>query len=100
MSGTQDWDAKVQVKRLLPKISSLSAEFAPVVRREITKADISDELLTEYYIFMAKIVETYGEAYFPIFERLHNEIEKRNRQRTLLDTALKVASGSCDGTKF
>lgn len=40
----------------------------------------------------ALIISKYGEKYLPIFERLDNELEMRERQQILLQKALKIST--------
>ena len=41
----------------------------------------------------AKVVALYGDAYLPIFECVHRELEMRKQQTDLKMLALKVAAG-------
>jgi hypothetical protein len=54
--------------------------------------EITDEMIEECYKTAAKIVKQYGEAYLPIFERMHAEREKRQKNRDLMELALGVAN--------
>ena len=39
----------------------------------------------------AQVIAQYGERYMPIFERLENEIEVRQKQQGLLEKAIAIA---------
>lgn len=53
--------------------------------------EITDELIEECYKTAAQVVKQHGEAYLPIFERMHMEREKRIKNRSLMQMALEVA---------
>ena len=57
----------------------------------IIESDISFDVLKESYQFMAHIVTEYGDVYFPIFEKLHQELERSKKRQCLLKTAFKVS---------
>ncbi|MEM9299158.1 MAG: hypothetical protein AAGA64_12320 [Bacteroidota bacterium] len=40
----------------------------------------------------ARIIARFGDQYLPIFERLENEIEKREKDGALFRRALKIAT--------
>lgn len=44
------------------------------------------------YKIAAKIVAMYGDAYLPVFKRLHSEIEKINQAKSIKSIALEIAS--------
>lgn len=46
----------------------------------------------------ARIIAQFGEKYLPIFERLENEIAKREYQNLLLEKAVQI--GTQNGTRF
>jgi hypothetical protein len=67
----------------LPRIFNRnSAESAPPV---------TDERLEDAYRTMAEIVSLYGETYLPIFARLHEELECRKGEKSMLRIAEEVA---------
>ena len=49
----------------------------------------------------AQIIVTYGEHYLPIFERLEKEISLREKQRELLEKAIRISGkmGTQNGTQ-
>jgi len=60
----------------------------------IKKIDgITVEELHRSYRNAAMIVSRYGDAYLPIFKRLHSEVEKLKAQDEIKSLALSVASG-------
>lgn len=87
-----EWDIDDYREKLYPQRGEkLLDSFAASGRSDIQDIDVTDELLHESYVFMAEIVKTYGEQFFPIFERLHLEIEIRAEKRSLLDTATELS---------
>lgn len=44
------------------------------------------------YNIAAQIVSIYGEEYLPIFERIHQELEKFKHKNTMLQYALAVSN--------
>lgn len=91
MADNKDWKIENYINKLLPKQSNLSSAFNFEPRRYFDKGAISDELLEECYIYMAFVVEDYGEKFLPIFERLHREREKRKSQKEMLEIALSIS---------
>jgi len=91
MKTTKEWHVENCIDRLLPKKSSLSSIFNFEPRRHFSKGSISDEVLEECYIYMAFVVETHGDIFLPIFERLHHEREKRKSQKEMLKIARSVS---------
>lgn len=90
----REWTADDYFAKLYPQPRGrLSNSFAKSSSGRIQDKDVSDKILQESYIVMAEIVQTYGEQYLPIFERLHEEIDSRQQKRELLDAALKAATG-------
>lgn len=52
------------------------------------------------YNIAAKVVAEFGDAYLPIFERLHAEMQKLEKDSDIKSLALKVALGyKDDGSK-
>ena len=89
-----EWTIDDYLDKLFPyPREQLSKSFAKSSCDVIQDKDVSDEMLHESYIVMAEIVQCYGEQYLPIFERLHEEIDSRQKKRELLDAALKAATG-------
>lgn len=87
-----EWNLEECLAKLCPVIpEQLCASFSKVSGHRIQTADVTDEMLEESYITMAKIVKYYGEDYLPIFERLHEERKSRKKKNALLNTALKVS---------
>lgn len=52
---------------------------------------VTDEQVDKAYSIMARIVRDYGDAYLPVFKRLHEEKEARKAQCDLMNIALDVA---------
>lgn len=52
---------------------------------------VTDEQLESAYQVIAGIVTVHGEKYLPIFERVYNEVKKRNVQKKLMALAAEVA---------
>lgn len=53
---------------------------------------ITVEELQASYRSAAKIVARYGDAYLPVFKRLHEEVQKLERASEIKTIALSVAS--------
>jgi hypothetical protein len=53
---------------------------------------ITKEQLMKCYHLAASIVSLYGDAYLPIFKRLHDEVEKIKCNENIKTLALTVAS--------
>jgi len=93
---SRDWHIDDYIERLLPdKNSSLAAQFEVKSnpKRHLTKKDITDDLLEGCYVLLADIISRHGNAYFPIFERLHIEIETREKQKEMLIKAKNISRG-------
>jgi len=61
----------------------------------LTHAEITDERLRQAYRKIAEIISLQGrrgEAYLPIFTRLHKEIQSRESNKSLLAMAQEVAA--------
>jgi hypothetical protein len=55
---------------------------------------ITEKQLLEAYRIAAEIVSRYGDAYLPVFERLHMEVQKLNATSDLKSIALIMASSN------
>ncbi len=44
-------------------------------------------------LIAARIVAKYGDAYLPVFNRLHKEVQKQKESEEIKNIALTVASG-------
>lgn len=53
---------------------------------------ITKDQLMNYYHLAARIVSLYGDAYLPVFKRLHDEVEKIKCDENIKTLALTVAS--------
>ena len=94
LMSEHEWTIDDYLDKLFPyPREQLSKSFAKSSCDVIQDKDVSDEMLHESYIVMAEIVQFYGLQYLPIFERLHEEIDSRQKKRELLDAALKAATG-------
>jgi len=92
-----EWTVDDYLDKLYPQPRGrLSNSFAKSSSDRIQDKAVSDQVLLESYIVMAEIVQHYGEQYLPIFERLHEEIDSRQKKRELLDAALKAAAGGLE----
>jgi len=88
----REWTVDDCLEKLYPhRRENLSTSFTKVSSVEIQDKDVTDTMLQESYVIMAEIVKTYGEQYLPIFERLHEEIDDRQKKRALLDAVLKAS---------
>lgn len=87
-----DWNLDECLGKLRPKLADqLCVSFTKVADHRFQAADVTDDMLEESYITMAKVVTFYGEEYLPIFERLHEERKRRQQKKGLLEAALKVS---------
>jgi len=87
---SRDWDIDDYIGRLMPDCdSSLTDQFAgkSKSKKHVKKHEITDSLLEDCYVLMADIIDRYGNAYLSIFERLHVEIETREKQKEMLRKA-------------
>lgn len=57
---------------------------------------ISKEQLINCYRLAARIVSLYGDAYMPVFQRLHVEAEKTKRNADLKSLAMLIATCNND----
>ncbi|MCH5716689.1 hypothetical protein [Niabella hibiscisoli] len=57
-------------------------------------SSISFYELEQAYKIAARIVAVFGDAYLPSFQRLHEEVQKRNKQQSLKSIALDIANKS------
>lgn len=75
------------------KNSSLAAKFEVKSnsQKHLTKQDITDDLLQDCYVLLADIIDRHGNTYLPIFERLHVEIETREKQKEMLQKAKNIS---------
>lgn len=91
----REWAIGDYLEKLDPRCSErLSDRFAESSRQNVEDIDVTDELLYESYVFMANIVRTYGEQFLPIFDRLHSEIEIREKKRSLLEVATEISKAN------
>src|SRR5690606_19839414 len=63
------------------------------IRMQKQKA-VTDDQVEKAYSIIARIVRDYGDAYLPMFTRLHEEREARNAKSALKHIALQVAQSS------
>jgi len=63
----------------------------PLIKPNLTNADITIEFLQENYKIIASIIEQYGDIYLPIFIRIHKEVEQRKEYKSFKEIALQVA---------
>ncbi len=50
---------------------------------------VSDQDLKQAMTIAAKIINLYGDKYWPLFDRLESELEKRKNRKSKLRAALK-----------
>lgn len=82
---TREWSLDSCLKNCKPKVANLK-KSGPSLSR-IRGSDITLESVLEAYQLIAKIIAHYGNDYLPIFERLHNEMQKYQAQHSLLNIA-------------
>ena len=89
--GTDCWKPEGVLTKLNEGFRSeqLHVEFKRVA---LSPSDITNERLLSAYAAMAEIVALHGEAYLPIFERLHNEVEQLERKTDLLELARSISN--------
>ncbi len=60
----------------------------------MTKIDgLTFEEIHKLYRVAARVVAMYGDAYLPVFSRLHTEVEKINTLENIKSVALEMAFG-------
>jgi len=87
------WDMDELIKRHSPRLPC-DTPISPVRHTPINPNDITYERLKEAYLSVAMIVAEHGECYLPIFERLDKELQKAEKNQSLLDKAFRIAKGS------
>lgn len=80
------WPLHRDLGSLLPQWQHLSATYAGLPAASHERAPIMQRLLRARAT-MAKIVEAHGDTYWPLFERLDQEIEGANSRATRLANA-------------
>lgn len=60
--------------------------------RDFIKHPLTEQDIERAYFKCAKLVSVYGDKALPIFEGLHQEMERIKKQKTLRDLAAKVAN--------
>lgn len=53
---------------------------------------VTDAEIEKCYSIIAKIIRDYGDVYLPIFQRVHEEREKRKLMEDMKSIALRVAA--------
>ena len=61
------------------------------IRRDYNTHPLTDEDIFWAYKKIAKLIQLHGNAYMPIFERFHTEVEKIKKRKTMEDIVKKVA---------
>ena len=90
-TGSIAWTPEIYAEKISPsRIQQL--HLAPAFAVRSASAEVDDERLEKAYIAMAEFVTAYGDAYLPIFRRLHHEREQRTDSRSLLDLAKKITT--------
>jgi len=62
------------------------------INNETSYVDLNE--LEHAYKIAARIVSSFGDTYLPTFQRLHEELQIRYRQRDLKSIALNIANNS------
>lgn len=58
--------------------------------------NLTPEQIRKVYKIAAEVVRLYGDTYLPVFERIHEEVEKINQKQSMKTLALSVASANSD----
>ena len=89
--GSIAWTPEIYAEKISPtRIQPF--HLAPAFAVRSASAEVGDERLEKAYSAMAEFVTAYGDAYLPIFRRLHDEREQRNANQSLLDLAKKITT--------
>lgn len=56
--------------------------------------ELTPEKIKKAYFIAAEVVKRYGDAYLPVFKRMHEEVQKINEMVDLKTLALSVASAN------
>lgn len=87
---TYEWSAEDCLNRLLKRVSRQpDAKNIPHPIQSIEEVTLPT--LTQAYQTAAKTVANYGEDYLPIFEKLHQEIDRMQNKNEMLAKALEIA---------
>ena len=86
-----------------PDLSKLAApgidfHLVPAFAERPVTREVDDERLKAAYVAMAEIVTTYGETYLPIFQRLHDELEARRSEKTMMNVAKEISNNKINKT--
>jgi hypothetical protein len=57
---------------------------------------ISKDQLMNCYRLAAQVASIYGDAYLPVFQRLHDEVEKTKRNADIKSIAMLIATCNND----
>ena len=86
-ASVHDWGIEEYLAKIKAQIHDLP-EATLIIKDE----DVTLERLNNCYTAIAKIVVTHGEVYFPIFERLHREIQEFETRKKLLKLAFEAST--------
>lgn len=62
--------------------------FSPEVRRQAVRIVVSDAEIEKAIWSLARLIHRYGDAYWPLFERLEAELKERNSRKDRLNAYL------------
>ena len=88
----KEWGASDYVNKVQVKTRSISLPVNAFRKAGSPNQTVSDERLSEAYKKIAQIVSEHGDAYLPIFERLHKELEERDAKKSMMSLAKSVAA--------
>lgn len=88
---TYEWTITDYLSRLKPQRSNKQSTSNSTKKKYDCDTEIRFEDIMDAYQVMARIVSQHGENFLPLFQRLHDEIEKRKSQFDLMKLADKIA---------
>ncbi|MFN7179963.1 hypothetical protein [Hyphomonas sp.] len=73
--------------------------FSPEVRDQAVRMAVSDAELEKAVRSLARLIDRYGDAYWPLFERLEAELKERNSRKDRLNAYLPTNDTDSENPK-
>ncbi len=73
--------------------------FSPEVREQAVRLAVSDAELEKALRSVARLIDRYGDAYWPLFERLEAELKERNSRKDRLSAYLPTNETDSENPK-
>lgn len=68
--------------------------FAPTARVQADRMAVSDAELEKAIRSIARLIDRYGDAYWPLFERLEAELKERSSRKDRLNAYLPTSESA------